>query len=198
MLHDSSFVWHTFRGVKLTTAILLLLSVVGARAADLANVSFEKDILPILEENCFSCHGDGEAKGDLSLDGFKTASDVHRGYKIWEKVRNLILANEMPPEKKKKRPNAKQSTLLADWTRHTLDTFYRTAPPDPGHVTVRRLNRVEYNNTIRDLMRVDFEPAKDFPADDAGYGFDNIGDVLTMSPLLMEKYFFNKGCRGIK
>ena len=123
MLHDSSFVWHTFRGVKLTTAILLLLSVVGARAADLANVSFEKDILPILEENCFSCHGDGEAKGDLSLDGFKTASDVHRGYKIWEKVRNLILANEMPPEKKKKRPNAKQSTLLADWTRHTLDTF---------------------------------------------------------------------------
>jgi hypothetical protein len=56
-------------------------------------------------------------------------------------------------------------------------------------VTVRRLNRVEYNNTIRDLMRVDFKPAKDFPADDSGYGFDNIGDVLTMSPLLMEKYF---------
>ena len=99
------------------------------------------------------------------------------------KVRKLLLANEMPPEKKKKRPNANQRTLLADWTRHTLDTIYRTAPPDPGRVTVRRLNRAEYTNTIRDLMRVDFEPAKDFPADDAGYGFDNIGDVLTMSPL---------------
>ncbi len=158
-------------------------------AVDLAKMSFEKDILPILQENCFSCHGDGEAKGDLSLDGFKTANDVHRGYKIWEKIRKLVLANEMPPQKKKKRPDAKQRALLTDWTRQTLDTFYRTAPPDPGRVTVRRLNRAEYNNTIRDLMRVDFKPARDFPADDSGYGFDNIGDVLTMSPLLMEKYF---------
>lgn len=175
--------------MKFATIILSLLSAACVSAADLVKVSFEKDILPILEENCFSCHGDGEAKGDLSLDEFKTASDVHRGYKIWEKVRKLVLANEMPPENKKKRPNARQRALLADWTRHTLDTFYRTAPADPGRVTVRRLNRTEYNNTIRDLMRVDFMPAKDFPADDSGYGFDNIGDVLTMSPLLMEKYF---------
>jgi len=189
MLHAPSSVWQTFRGVKFCTIILSLLSAACVSAADLAKVSFEKDILPILEDNCFSCHGDGEAKGDLSLDEFKTASDVHRGYKIWEKVRKLVLANEMPPQKKKKRPDAKQRALLADWTRHTLDTFYRTAPPDPGRVTVRRLNRAEYNNTIRDLMRVDFNPAKDFPADDSGYGFDNIGDVLTMSPLLMEKYF---------
>ena len=175
--------------MKFIITILFLLSAVWVSAADLAKVSFEKDILPILEEHCFSCHGEGEAKGDLSLDGFKTVSDVHRGYKIWEKVRKLVLANEMPPQKKKKRPDAKQRALLTDWTRHTLDTFYRTSPPDPGRVTVRRLNRVEYNNTIRDLMRVDFKPAKDFPADDSGYGFDNIGDVLTMSPLLMEKYF---------
>jgi hypothetical protein len=175
--------------VKITGTILIFLSAVCMNAVDLAKMSFEKDILPILQENCFSCHGDGEAKGDLSLDGFKTANDVHRGYKIWEKIRKLVLANEMPPQKKKKRPDAKQRALLTDWTRQTLDTFYRTAPPDPGRVTVRRLNRAEYNNTIRDLMRVDFKPAMDFPADDSGYGFDNIGDVLTMSPLLMEKYF---------
>ena len=55
-------------------------------------------------------------------------------------------------------------------------------------MTIRRLNRTEYNNTIRDLVGVDFQPADDFPADDIGYGFDNIGDVLTMSPLLVEKY----------
>ena len=175
--------------MKITGTILFFLSAVCMNAVDLAKMSFEKDILPILQENCFSCHGDGEAKGDLSLDGFKTANDVHRGYKIWEKIRKLVLANEMPPRKKKKRPDAKQRALLTDWTRQTLDTFYRTAPPDPGRVTVRRLNRAEYNNTIRDLMRVDFKPARDFPADDSGYGFDNIGDVLTMSPLLMEKYF---------
>ena len=83
MLHAPSSVWQTFRGVKFCTIILSLLSAACVSAADLAKVSFEKDILPILEDNCFSCHGDGEAKGDLSLDEFKTASDVHRGYKIW-------------------------------------------------------------------------------------------------------------------
>src|SRR5262249_27453749 len=61
--------------------------------------------------------------------------------------------------------------------------------PDPGRVTIRRLNRVEYRNTIRDLMGFDFKAQEEFPPDDAGYGFDNIGDVLTVSPLLLEKYF---------
>ena len=157
-------------------------------AVDPAKADFEKDILPILEDNCFGCHGDGETKGGLALDDFKSAKDVHQGYKTWEQLRKIILANEMPPEGRKKRPNEEERALLAGWTRHTLDTFYRTAPPDPGRVTVRRLNRVEYNNVIRDLMMVDFKPADDFPADDTGYGFDNIGDVLSMSPLLMEKY----------
>src|SRR5690606_17835292 len=58
----------------------------------------------------------------------------------------------------------------------------------PGRVTIRRLNREEYNNTIRDLVGVDFDPAEGFPADDTGYGFDNIGDVLSLSPIMLEKY----------
>jgi hypothetical protein len=60
--------------------------------------------------------------------------------------------------------------------------------PDPGRLTAHRLNRVEYNNTVRDLRAVDFNPADYFPADAAGYGFDNVGDVLSLSPVLMEKY----------
>jgi hypothetical protein len=67
-------------------------------------------------------------------------------------------------------------------------TLLFAAKPDPGRVTARRLNRYEYNNTIRDLLAIDFRPADDFPADDSGYGFDNIGDVLSLSPVLMEKY----------
>src|SRR5262249_24736470 len=59
---------------------------------------------------------------------------------------------------------------------------------DPGRPTIRRLNRSEYNNSIRDLIGVDFKPAENFPSDDVGYGFDNIGDVLSMPPLLLEKY----------
>jgi hypothetical protein len=61
-------------------------------------------------------------------------------------------------------------------------------PKDPGRVTVRRLNRAEYNNTVRDLLGVDLKPADEFPADDVGYGFDNIGDVLSVQPILLEKY----------
>src|SRR5207244_6663378 len=62
------------------------------------------------------------------------------------------------------------------------------AKPDPGRVTVRRLNRVEYRNTVRELTGVEFDTLKEFPADDTGHGFDNIGDVLTISPMLLEKY----------
>jgi hypothetical protein len=69
-----------------------------------------------------------------------------------------------------------------------FDQADAAAKPNAGRVTIRRLNRTEYNNTIRDLVGVDFKPADDFPADDVGYGFDNIGDVLTVSPLLLEKY----------
>jgi hypothetical protein len=66
--------------------------------------------------------------------------------------------------------------------------YDKTAKPDPGRVTIRRLNREEYNNTLRDLLGVDARPANDFPSDGVGYGFDNIGDVLSISPLLMERY----------
>jgi len=59
---------------------------------------------------------------------------------------------------------------------------------DPGRVTARRLNRIEYDNTVRDLLGVDIHASQEFPSDDSGYGFDNNGDVLTISPLLMEKY----------
>ena len=69
-----------------------------------------------------------------------------------------------------------------------LEFLDDSEPRDPGFVAIHRLNRAEYNNTIRDLVGVDFKPATDFPADDSGYGFDNIADVLSMSPLLAEKY----------
>jgi hypothetical protein len=60
--------------------------------------------------------------------------------------------------------------------------------PNPGRVTARRLNRPEYNNTVRDLLKAHIRPADEFPVDNSGYGFDNIGDVLSLSPMLMEKY----------
>ena len=168
--------------------MLALLIVVPIYAADTEKRSFERDILPVLEKYCFTCHGDGQKKGGIQLDVYKVDGDVHRGYKLWEQVFRKVRAGEMPPEGRKKRPNKEEQALIVGWVRHSLDDFYVNSPPDPGRVTVRRLNRSEYNNVIRDLLKVDFKPAKDFPADDSGYGFDNIGDVLSMSPLLLEKY----------
>ena len=174
--------------MNLVIAIMVLLVAAPVYAADPAKASFEKDILPILEDYCYYCHGDGKKKGDLSLEIFKTEKDIQQNYKISEQIFKYVLAGEMPPKDRKKRPSKKEQVLVADWVRNSLDDFYANAPPDPGRVTVRRLNRSEYNNVIRDLMHLDFKPAKDFPADDSGYGFDNIGDVLSVSPLLLEKY----------
>ena len=174
--------------MNLVITIMVLLVVSPIYAFDSAKASFEKDILPILEDYCYHCHGEGKEKGGVSLEVFKTEKDIWKNYKVSEQVFKYVLTGEMPPKDRKKRPSREEQKLVADWIRHSLDDFYDNAPPDPGRVTVRRLNRNEYNNVIRDLMRLDFNPAKDFPPDDSGYGFDNIGDVLSVSPLLLEKY----------
>ena len=97
-----------------------------------------------------------------------------------------VRAGIMPPAGKP-RPSDKEVRLLADWIKR--DVFgIDPKDPDPGRVTIRRLNRVEYRNTIRDLTGFDFKAEEEFPPDDTGYGFDTIGDVLSVSPLLLEKY----------
>ena len=149
-------------------------------------IAFESDVLPILSDYCFSCHGNGKKKGDVTLDAYKTEASVLQDRKVWEKVLHNLNTHVMPPENKRQ-PTPEERDRVVRWIETTVfkcDCDH----PDPGRVTLRRLNRAEYNNTIRDLVGVDFQPAEDFPADDVGYGFDNIGDVLSMPPILMEKY----------
>jgi hypothetical protein len=93
----------------------------------------------------------------------------------------------MPPEDAPQ-PEAAERDRLVSWLEAELAKSDCGGPRDPGRVTIRRLNRAEYDNTIRDLLGVDFHPASDFPSDDVGYGFDHIGDVLTLPPILLEKY----------
>ncbi len=93
----------------------------------------------------------------------------------------------MPPPGKP-RPNADELDTINAWLDAVVFQMDCNGLKDPGRVTIRRLNRAEYNNTIRDLVGISFQPANDFPQDDVGYGFDNIGDVLSLPPLLMEKY----------
>ena len=156
-------------------------------------VSYEAQIRPLLGKYCYDCHGDEKQKADLNLQTFKSVADVAKDPKTWEHVLIQIQTHEMPPPKKAQ-PTPEESKLLATWIEHEL--FHIDCDnPDPGRVTIRRLNRAEYNNTIRDLTGVDFKPANDFPTDDSGYGFDNIGDVLSMPPIMLEKYL--NAARGV-
>ena len=148
--------------------------------------SFFDQVQPILEQYCYGCHGMGSKKGGVSLDEFADDAAAVSVPELWHGVLKNVRAGIMPPPGKPK-PSADELKALENWIKR--DAF-RADPndPDPGRVTLRRLNRVEYRNTIRDLMGIDFRTDEEFPADDSGYGFDNIGDVLTISPLLLEKY----------
>lgn len=156
-------------------------------AKDPARLSYQKDVIPLLRKYCFDCHADGVKKGGVEFDKFKSHADLLADRKLWDQTLVNIRNREMPPPDKKKQPSLDERAVMQAWIDFEV---FKTDPrnPDPGRVTIRRLNRTEYNNTIRDLVGVHFRPADDFPADDAGYGFDNIGDVLSMPPVLLEKY----------
>ena len=136
---------------------------------------------PFLAQHCLSCHNARLNTGGLNLEGLATDREK------WELVLQKLQSGEMPP-KGLPRPAQADVAGAEQWLQAQLERADATAKPFAGRVTARRLNRAEYNNTVRDLLGVDFHPADDFPQDDSGYGFDNIGDALSLSPVLMEKY----------
>ena len=150
--------------------------------------AFTTTVRPFLNEFCFGCHGNkGEAENGLNLQSFESAETLISQRNHWEDVIGMLRGSEMPPLEEEQ-PEEPRRQAVATWLEREFARIDRVTPPDPGRVTARRLNRTEYNNTIRDLLGVDMRPADDFPQDDAGYGFDNIADVLSLSPVLMEKY----------
>ena len=151
-------------------------------------VTFKKTVQPFLGKYCLGCHGAKKPRAGLRLNRFTTEKSLLAEPKTWAKVFEMLDTDAMPPDDHKLRPSTAESAQIAGWIKQKFGLVDCDGDADPGRVTIRRLNRVEYNNTIRDLVGVNFQPAKDFPSDDVGYGFDNIGDVLTLPPLLMEKY----------
>ena len=149
--------------------------------------TFRDKILPFVRKYCLDCHNADKAAGGLTLDEYQSEAHARKDRRTWAGVQHAVAAGEMPP-KKKAQPGKDEKEFVIGWIENTLTKIDCGVPKDPGRVTVRRLNRAEYNNTIRDLCGVDFKPAEDFPADDVGYGFDNIGDVLSTQPVLLEKY----------
>lgn len=138
-----------------------------------------------LDKYCVTCHNARLRTASLLLD----QADVDRpetGAAIWEKVLRKLRAREMPPAGAPHPDDATYSALTA-YLETTLDSA-AASHPNPGRPGAYRLNRFQYANSIRDLLGLEIDAASLLPADDSGYGFDNIGDVLTISPVLLEKY----------
>ncbi len=155
-------------------------------AGPTSSVRFQKEVKPILTQFCIGCHNAELKKGGIAFDQVDGNPALLEDRQLWWKTLKMVRAGIMPP-KNKPHPEAKQIEQIVSWIKSSA---FKIDPrdPDPGRVTVRRLNRTEYRNTIRELLGVNFDTTAEFPADDTGHGFDNIGEVLTMSPLLLEKY----------
>jgi mono/diheme cytochrome c family protein len=149
--------------------------------------AFVKSVQPFLAEHCYACHNAEQKSGGLNLQVYKTTSSITENREIWELVVQKLRTGQMPP-KGLPRPDKAALEAVTRWIEQEFARADRLAKPDPGRVSARRLNRAEYNNTVRDLLGVDIEAANDFPQDDSAHGFDNIADALSLSPTLMEKY----------
>jgi hypothetical protein len=156
------------------------------------DTTFEKVVQPFFAHNCLACHDEDIQTANLNLEGFKTAASLTSDRKTMKLIFDKLNAGLMPPPKMP-RPKPEDVAAVTSWLERQLKAApeKETAPPSENNsnrATVRRLNRVEYDNTVRDLLGVDLHLSDGFPQDDSGYGFDNIGDVLSLSPVLMEKY----------
>jgi len=158
---------------------------------------FEKTIQPFFADNCYSCHSSERQSSGLDLESYSTSASFTKDKATMALILRKLTTGAMPPPQMP-RPKQVELQAVTEWIGQQLDgsigapiggtSAGKSTEINPGRVTARRLNRTEYNNTVRDLLGVDIYPADDFPQDDSGYGFDNIGDVLSLSPILMEKY----------
>jgi hypothetical protein len=173
--------------VMRTLLVLAFFGMSVVQAAETFAPDFGKTGRAFVTKYCLKCHNGKKPKGGLSLEPFRDSLSLVKQRKTWNDVLRKIATGEMPP-KGSSRPAVAEAVAFSDFVRSVFAYSDKHAKPDPGRVTMRRLNRVEYRNTVRDLLGADFDPTEGFPVDDVGHGFDNIGDVLTLSPLLMERY----------
>ncbi len=167
----------------LIAPVLMLTCAIWSQSQDSNN--FDTAVAPVIRQTCSQCHNETNASGGLNLKSLDRRESIAAHRTEWETVLRKLKAGEMPPP-----PMAKPAGLAAMTSaiERELDRLDQNTKPDPGRITARRLNRTEYRNTIRDLLGVDFQATQEFPTDDSGEGFDNIADILTISPVLAEKY----------
>lgn len=150
---------------------------------------FTADVAPLLRTHCAPCHSGEHAKAGLRLDTPQRTYDFLAAIDV-RQMRELVSTGQMPPARRPQ-PTDHERLILTQWMDAVASYVPADAPIDPGWCTPHRLNRTEYRLTLRDLLGIDpaeFDAAAKLPADDTGYGFDNIADVLSTSPLAVEQY----------
>lgn len=150
-------------------------------------LSWDRNVHSLFQRYCYRCHNPDETKGNtiLSQDVDPRLILEHRA--TWETALSMLESKDMPPEKAKQ-PSDEERQLMIQFLTQTLDSLDCTAQQDPGPPPFRRLNRTEYDNAVADLTGLNLHLAENFPPDPSGFGFDNIGEVLTLSPLQVEQY----------
>lgn len=148
--------------------------------------TFDIQVRPFLERHCVACHGAEKPKGDLRLDQLKPSFADATSRERWQLLLKRITAGEMPP-KSKPRPPEQAVRAVAEWISGEVKTA-EAGRRAQGRTVLRRLNRTEYENTVRDLLGVDIQLKEILPLDSSADGFDNVGEALHTSSFLMEKY----------
>ena len=184
-----------FVGSALAAATFFVIGGVGAQAQldSLIDPEQEKyfinEIEPILEEFCYSCHGEKKQEGDLDIEGVIGERPFVMNKEVWENVLARVQNKEMPPKDKKRRPSRRDYKDLGAFLDKAINHFDYSKVHNPGYEAAKRLTHNEFNNTLRDLFGVDIRPGDKFPLDLSGKsGFDNSANTLFIQPLLMERY----------
>ncbi len=169
-------------GLSFFFALVCLPGWAGEEGTDYSRNGF-----PFLQKHCMACHGEKIKKSGLTFVDYKDDAAVLKNRAIWKTALTLVVSGEMPPEDKP-RPPANEIEAFEKSVAGIFEKSDHDAKPDSGRVAMHRMNKTEYNNTVRDLLQIDFNAAEDFPADEVGHGFDNISDVQWVSSAHLERY----------
>jgi len=171
---------------KIKYFLTLLVLLVGLKSfadseQNLNKVDYKKTIIPLLSTYCYNCHDEDNDKGDIDLEKFTSDDSIVRHRKIWELVVEKLTDREMPPIKKSKKnkmPSEQERQLLINWVEHRLKNIDWSTVDHAGHVTIPRMNKIEYKNALRDLLNWDVQTPQ-FSGDSIGEtGFSTDRDSL--------------------
>jgi hypothetical protein len=180
--------WATFPFVAMVWLFAIPSPSIVAQEETAALDAFQTKLLPLLDRYCVECHMEGGAEAGIAFDQFEREADAFKKGRTWLRVLDALESRIMPPADAPQ-PTAAELNRMIQWVENDFLAAQCGEHVSSAAVVIRRLNRQEYNNTVRDLIGLDLGLADNFPSDEIGFGYDNIGSALNISPIHIEKYF---------